>query len=100
MRLFKAKNSIKFFPRFQFSSTTTGYFDNKSLVQKEKIANSFVHDPSKLVSLDINMKQLSPNFFTKCLPIYETKKTIMEDKSVNILDNSFMAVDVHVSSDP
>ena len=70
MRLFQVMNSIKFLPRIQFSFSTTGYFHNKSLVQREKIANSFIHDPTKLMPLDINMKQLSPNFFTKSLPIY------------------------------
>lgn len=88
-------------PRFLFSQTSReSYFLNKIARQKEKILNSFCHDPAKLKELTVNMKELSPNFFTKCLPMFEAEKTIQEDKSANVLDNSYIAVELPVESEP
>ena len=46
------------------------------------------------------MKQLSPNFFTQSLPLFEALKTILPSKEFNRLDNSYIALTVPLSSVP
>jgi hypothetical protein len=64
--------SSSFFKSKQHFCKNKDYFINKKLKQVEETQILFKHDESKLKQLNINLKQLAPNFFTKNIVIKES----------------------------
>jgi hypothetical protein len=72
-KLYKQKKvSASFFKSKQYFCKNKDYFSNKKLKQVEETQILFKHDESKLKQLNINLKQLAPNFFTKNIVIKES----------------------------
>lgn len=86
----------RIFTPFSNSTSSSLYYQSKVAEQRSKIENAFINDENKLKVCRVNMTELSPNFFTKELNLYENEKIIQQDKSGNELQNSYVALEIPV----